>query len=270
MLLAIDIGNSNVTIGLIRDGALVATRRAATHAGAATDELELQLDGLLRLDESGLADVSAICLASVVPDLTAGMEDLAARRRIPILVASAGTIPMAVRVDRPAEVGPDRLVNALAAHRLYGAPAVIVDFGTATTFDAVGPDGAFVGGAIAPGLMLGGDALAARTASLPRVELRAPDRAIGRDTVSAMQAGIVLGYQALTAGLLSRIRAELAAPAGLAPRDVRAIATGGLSQAAWIRGLEGLDAVDPDLTLRGLAILHAEVTGGERIKLGRG
>ncbi len=263
MLLAIDIGNSNVTIGLIRDGALVATRRAATHAGAATDELELQLDGLLRLDESGLADVSAICLASVVPDLTAGMEGLAARRRIPILVASAGTIPMAVRVDRPAEVGPDRLVNALAAHRLYGAPAVIVDFGTATTFDAVGPDGAFVGGAIAPGLMLGGDALAARTASLPRVELRAPDRAIGRDTV-------VLGYQALTAGLLSRIRAELAAPAGLAPRDVRAIATGGLSQAAWIRGLEGLDAVDPDLTLRGLAILHAEVTGGERIELGLG
>lgn len=270
MLLAIDIGNSNVTIGLIRDGALVATRRAATHAGAATDELELQLDGLLRLDESGLADVSAICLASVVPDLTAGVESLAGRRRIPILVASAGTIPLAVRVDRPADVGPDRLVNALAAHRLYGAPAVIVDFGTATTFDAVAPDGAFVGGAIAPGLMLGGDALAARTASLPRVELRAPDRAIGRDTVSAMQAGIVLGYQALTAGLLARIRAELAAPAGLAPRDVRAIATGGLSQAPWIRGLEGLDAVDPDLTLRGLAILHAEVTGGERIELGLG
>ncbi len=105
MLLAIDIGNSNVTIGLIRDGALVATRRAATHAGATTDELELQLDGLLRLDESGLADVSAICLASVVSDLTAGMEGLAARRRIPILVASAGTIPLAVRVDRPALAG---------------------------------------------------------------------------------------------------------------------------------------------------------------------
>jgi type III pantothenate kinase len=270
MLLAIDVGNSNVTVGLVRDGALVTTRRAATRTGATTDELELQLDGLLRLDESGLADVSAFCLSSVVPAITAGMEALAARRGIPLLVASAGTVPIPVRVERPAEVGADRLVNALAAHRLYGVPAVVVDFGTATTFDAVAPDGAFVGGAIAPGLTLGHDALAGRTASLPRVELRVPDRAIGRDTVSAMQAGIVLGYQGLTAALLSRIRAELAAPAGLAPRDVRAIATGGLSGAPWIRGLEGLDAVDPDLTLRGLAILHAEVTGGERIELGLG
>ena len=177
-------------------------------------------------------------------------------------------MPIAIRVDRPAEVGADRLVNALAAHRIYGAPAVVVDFGTATTFDAVAPDGAYVGGAIAPGLELGLEALAERTAQLPRVQLRLPDRAIGRDTVSAIQSGAVIGYQALAAGLLARIREELAAAAGISPREVRAILTGGLSQAPWVKSLEGIDAIDPELTLRGLAILHAEVAGGEPIELG--
>jgi type III pantothenate kinase len=145
---------------------------------------------------------------------------------------------------------------------------VVVDLGTATTFDCVAADGAYVGGAIAPGLELGLDALAARTAKLPRIELRAPERAIGRDTVSAMQSGTVFGYQALTAGLLARIRRELADQAGVAPDEVRAILTGGLSAAPWASALEGIDAIDPELTLRGLAILHAEVTGGQRLELG--
>jgi type III pantothenate kinase len=268
MLLAIDIGNTNITTGLIRDGAVLATRRAATRATDTADELELLLDGLLRLDEASFTDISSIVLASVVPSFVASVEAIAARRGARLLVASAGTVPIAIRVDRPAEVGADRLVNALAAHRIYGAPAVVVDFGTATTFDAVAPDGAYVGGAIAPGLELGLEALAERTAKLPRVVLRVPDRAIGRDTVSAIQSGAVIGYQALAAGLLARIREELAAAAGISPRDVRAILTGGLSQAPWVRGLEGIDAIDPELTLRGLAILHAEVAGGEPIELG--
>ena len=270
MLLAVDIGNTNITIGLVRDGALLATRRATARDGSTVDEVELLLDGLLGLDEARLAQISAICLASVVPSLGQAVEEVAARRRLRILVASAGTVPIPIRVDRPTDVGADRLVNALAAVRLYGAPAVVVDFGTATTFDVVSADGAYVGGAIAPGLELGLDALAARTAKLPRVALRAPDRAIGRDTVSAIQSGAILGYQALAAGLLARIRSELAATTGIAPRDVRAILTGGLSQAPWIAALEGIDAIDPDLTLRGLAILHAEVAGGEPIELGLG
>jgi type III pantothenate kinase len=177
-------------------------------------------------------------------------------------------VPLPVRTERPDEVGADRLVNALAAARLYGTPAVVVDLGTATTFDCVGADGAFVGGAIAPGLELGLDALAAGTAKLPRVDLRTPDRAIGRDTVGAIQAGAVLGHQALVAGLLDRIRHELADAAGSAARDVRVILTGGLSAAPWAGDLEGVDAIDPDLTLKGLAILHAEVAGGERLELG--
>jgi type III pantothenate kinase len=268
MLLAIDIGNTNVTTGLFGGGRLVAVRRAATSRHATADELELLLDGLLRLDGATFADVAAITCASVVPSLTAATEAVAARHDRSCLIATAGTIPIAVRVDRPDEVGADRLVNALAAQRIHGTPAVVVDFGTATTVDAVAADGAYVGGAIAPGLELGLEALAARTAKLPRIELRTPDRAIGRDTVSAMQAGTIFGYQALAAGLLARVRRELADASGIAASDVLAILTGGLSAAPWVQSLEGIDAIDPDLTLKGLAILHAEVSGGERLELG--
>lgn len=268
MLLAVDVGNTNLTIGLVRDGRVAAVRRAATPGGASADELELLLAGLVGLDDASLDGLTAVACASVVPSLTAALEVVSARRGLPCLVAGAGTVPIAIRVDRPSEVGADRLVNALAAQRLHGAPAVVVDFGTATTVDAIAADGAYVGGAIAPGLELGLEALAARTAKLPRIELRAPDRAIGRDTVSAMQAGAVLGHQALAAGLLARVRRELADGAGIPPGDVRAILTGGLSAAPWVRGLEGIDAIDPDLTLKGLAILHAEVGGGEPLELG--
>src|SRR6478752_7380504 len=238
MLLALDIGNTNVTVGLFRAGALLATRRAATNPRATTDEVEFLLDGLLRLDGIAIADLDAIALASVVPILTGAVEMIAERRDRPLLVASAGTVPLAVRVDRPDDVGADRLVNALAAARLHGTPAVVVDFGTATTLDCVASDGAYVG------------------------------RAIGRDTVSAMQSGTIFGYQALAAGLLSRVRAELADANDVTPADVRAILTGGLSAAPWARSLEGIDAIDPDLTLKGLAILHAEVGGGEPLRLG--
>jgi type III pantothenate kinase len=268
MLLALDIGNTNLTTGVFRAGALLATRRAATNARGTTDELEVLLDGLLRLDGFGLADVEAIALASVVPTVSGAVETIAARRDQPLVVAGPGTIPLPIRVDRPGEVGADRLVNALAAGRLYGTPAVVVDFGTATTLDCIAADGAYVGGAIAPGLELGLEALSARTAKLPRIELRAPDRAIARDTVSAMQSGTIFGYQALATGLLRRVRDELADANGVRPDEVHAILTGGLSAAPWAKSLEGVEAIDPELTLKGLAILHAEVGGGEPLELG--
>jgi type III pantothenate kinase len=267
VLLAVDIGNSNITLGLFRAGELVAQRRAGTHARQTPDELEHTLGALLALDDASLADVSAIVAASVVPSLTATLETVAARHERPLLAASAGTVPIAVRVDRPGDVGADRLVNALAAGRLHGTPAVVVDLGTATTFDCVGIDGAYVGGAIAPGLELGLDALAAKTAKLPRVELRTPDRAIGRDTVTSIQSGAILGYQALVTGLLARIRDELAEQTGVERGAVHTILTGGLSAAPWARGVTGVDSIEPDLTLRGLAILHAEVSAGRQVEL---
>jgi type III pantothenate kinase len=267
MLLAVDIGNSNVTIGSFRNGSLVAVRRASTPRSGSADELELLVEGLLRLDDAAFADVSAVVAASVVPAVSAALETVTARRDRPLLLAGAGTVPIPIRVDRPGEVGADRLVNALAAARLHGTPAIVVDLGTATTFDCLASDGAFVGGAIAPGLELGLDALATRTAKLPRVELRAPDHAIGRDTVSAIQSGAVLGYQALVSGLLTRIRRELADAGDIAPADVHVVLTGGLSRLPWAASLDGVEAIDPDLTLKGLAILHAEVAGGQPLQL---
>jgi type III pantothenate kinase len=158
-------------------------------------------------------------------------------------------------------------VNVLAAARLHGTPAVVVDLGTATTFDCLAQDGAFVGGAIAPGVDLSLGALASGTARLPRVELRAPDRAIGRDTAAAIQSGTVLGHVAMVNGLLGRIRRELADAADVAAAEVNVILTGGLSNAPFATAIEGVTVIDPDLTLKGLAILHAEVAGGTPLEL---
>ena len=260
MWLAINVGNTNVKFGLIRDGDVSATRRAETRPEATADEVEWLLDELLGLDGRSLADVDGLVLASVVPPYGRALTAVAERRGIPLLEATPETIPVPVRVARPAEVGADRLVNALAVQRLYGSPAIVVDFGTATTFDAVAADGAYVGGAIAPGLELGLAALAERTAQLPRVEAAAPRAAIGRDTVSAMRSGAVFGHIGLARELLARITDELEQDA--AGNRVRIVLTGGLSSASWFRELPGVDAVDPDLTLKGLALLHAGVTAG--------
>ncbi len=261
MLLAIDVGNTNLRLGTARDGVLGGTRRAATAPATTPDELEILLEGLLGLDGRSLADIASIALASTVPELVAATESVAARRSIQCVAASAGTVPFPVRVERPGDVGPDRLVNAFAAAHLYGTPAVVVDCGTATTFDAVDHAGAFIGGAIAPGLALGLEALAARTARLPRVEPRLPDGPIGRDTAAAIRVGAVLGHRAMIEGLLARMRRELAGAAGVAPHDVRVVLTGGLSALPWARTVDGVDAIDADLTLRGLVLFHRAVTG---------
>jgi type III pantothenate kinase len=257
MLLVCDVGNTNVTIGLARGGELLVQRRAASRRDLSPDELEALFEGLLALDGRGLADVEAMTVASVVPAWSAALASVAGRRGLPLLEAGAANVPIPIRVDRPSEVGADRLVNAFAAGRLYGRPSIVVDFGTATTLDVVAADGAYIGGAIAPGLELGLEALAARTAKLPRIELRRPERVIGRDTVSAMQAGTVIGYLGLAAELILRTREELAASGDGA--NPRVILTGGLSRAPWVEDLAGVDTIDPDLTLRGLILLHAAV-----------
>ena len=255
MLLALDVGNTNITLGIVRDGVVGAARRAPTRPSATVGEMDLLLDGLLGLDGVTLAEVREIAVASVVPAVTDTITSLAGARDISLLVASAATVPLPVRVERPDEVGADRLVNALAAARLYGTPAIVVDFGTATNFDVVAADGAFIGGAIAPGLELGIEALAARTAKLPRIQLAKPVRAIGRDTVSAMQSGAVIGYVGLVKELIGAIRAELALDSA---ERAQVILTGGLSAAPWAADIPDVDAIDVQLTLRGLALLHAE------------
>jgi len=256
VLLVLDAGNTNLTLalaGTADPASLGPLRRALSQRDITADELELTVAGLLRLDGRSLADVTRIAAASVVPAYDEALETLAARRHLPLMQASAASVPIPVRVERPAEVGADRLVNAFAAGRLYGCPAIVLDFGTATTLDVVAADGAYIGGAIAPGLELGLEALAERTAKLPRIELQRPAHAIGRDTVSAMQAGAVLGYLGLTRELIARTREELVAESG--PLPVHVILTGGLANAPWVEGLEDVEAIDPALTLKGLVLL---------------
>ena len=258
MLLVVDIGNSNLTVGLVVDGALTGSRRATTPRTATADELELLLAGLLELEGRRIGELDAVAVASVVPLISEALAEVVERRGITLLEATADTVPIDVRVAQPFEVGADRLVNALAVQRLYGMPAIVIDFGTATTFDVVARDGAYLGGAIAPGLELGLEALAERTAKLPRIELHMPERAIGTDTESAMRSGAVNGYIGLTRELLERLRTELASTESVEPSSIRTVVTGGLAGQPWVAEIPGIDAIDLDLTLKGLAILYEE------------
>jgi type III pantothenate kinase len=262
MRLVIDAGNSTLAVGLARGDELERTARLPIGQAADAGTLESALDEALGTD--AFDPTGAVVLASVVPAATAAVTALAERRGLAVLVAGPATIPIEVRVARPEQVGPDRLVNAFAAARLHGVPAVVVDAGTATTWECVEADGAFVGGAIAPGLELGLRALAERTALLPRISFDLPTTAIGTDTASAIRAGTVLGHAALVSGLTRRIVAELAARCGIPASAVRTVLTGGLAATAWAGAVDGFEVRDPDLTLRGLALLRVPAATSAR------
>jgi type III pantothenate kinase len=263
MLLSLDVGNTNLTVGMTNieepTGFIGEGRIATSPRDITADGFEALLGRLLGLEGRPL---EAIVMASVIPAWSAAALEVAARHGIPFLEATAETVPIPIRVDRPSEAGADRLVNAFAAGRLHGTPAIVVDFGTATTLDVVASDGAYIGGAIAPGLQLGLDALASRTAKLPRIELAAPTRVIGTDTLSAMRSGAVIGHVGLASELIHRTRAELAAQSPEGSR-IHVILTGGLSNEPWAKEIRGIDSIDPLLTIRGLVLLYAE-TGSTR------
>ena len=253
VILAIDVGNTNMRVGLVRGGDVTAARRAPTRGNRSAAHLATTLGALLAEDGVALTDVESIFVASVVPKVTAALHELAAERGIRLVSADHTTIPIAIRVDNPAAVGNDRLVNAYAAGLLHGMPVIVIDLGTATTLDVVAPDGAFLGGAIAPGLGLGLEALSEHTAQLPQVALELPDKAIGTDTVSAMLSGAVLGYFGLVKELVRRIRAEMGAA------KPKVVLTGGLSALSWAQSIPSVDIIDPLLTLRGLALLERDL-----------
>jgi type III pantothenate kinase len=257
-LLAADIGNSNTGIGLFEDGMLVSSWSAETDARATDDELAATVAGLLALDGHRLDDFEEAALACVVPPLVPRWTRMLARRaRIQPVIVDAAALDgiLAIEIDRPAEAGADRLVNALAAREEFGGPAIVVDLGTSTNFDVVSADGAYVGGAIAPGLGISIDALVGRTSKLPRIELARPPHAIGTNTVAAMQSGTVNGYIGLLSGLLAATRGELTERS---PRDARVtvIATGGFALQPWLAEVPGIDRVEPELTLRGIRYAH--------------
>jgi type III pantothenate kinase len=249
VLLTIDIGNTNITLG-IYDGEKLGPRwRLATNHDRMPDEYGIQFVGLLAHAGLSKDGITGICLASVVPPLT-GKIIQACREYLhgnPLVVDAGVKTGVRIRYEDPKAVGADRIADAAAVQRLYGGPACVVDFGTATTFDAISKDGDYLGGAIAPGIGIAAEALFARTAKLPRVDLQRPPTAIGRNTVHAMQSGLLFGYVSLVEGMVSRFRKELGA-------DMKVIGTGGLAEiiAAETNVIQHLA---PWLTLDGLRII---------------
>ncbi len=250
MLLAIDIGNTNVILGIFKDTELRATWRIATGIHRMVDEYAVLLLSLLHQQGLDVPNVTKIALCSVVPPLTAIFEELCQRyfHVSPLVVRAGVKTGVRIRLDNPAEAGADRIVDAAAAHHLYGGPVIIVDFGTATTFDTVSREGDYLGGAIAPGLSTAAESLFTRAAMLPRVELTRPERAIGTSTIAAMQSGIVFGYVGLIEGIIARIQQELGEKA-------RVVATGGYA-GLIAKETPVIDVVNLDLTLIGLRLIY--------------
>jgi type III pantothenate kinase len=249
MLLTIDIGNTNLTLGLYQGSSLNHHWRLSTEHGRMPDEYGLQFLGLLEHIKVQVDQLEGICLSSVVPPLT-GQILQACQEYLhlkPFQVTAQVQTGVVIRYDDPSAVGTDRIADAAAVVSLYGGPACVVDFGTATTFNAITAAGEYLGGAITPGVGIAADALFHHTAKLPRVNLQPPPAAIGRNTLHAMQSGLLLGYVSLTEGMISRFRLELG-------NEMKVIATGGLAE--LIAGqTQAIDIVAPWLTLDGLKII---------------
>ncbi len=251
MLLVMDVGNTNTVLGVYDATRLVANWRLTTVRDRTVDEYGILARNLLSLASIEVAAIDALIIASVVPPLNSVLEAMARAyfKMKPLFVEPGVKTGMPILYDNPQEVGADRIVNGVAAYERYKGAAVVVDFGTATTFDAISSRGEYLGGAIAPGLAISSEALFERAARLPRVDIRRPPRVIGRNTTHSLQAGLFYGYIALVQGILERMRQEMGEPA-------RAIGTGGLAAhlEAELRTL--LDDLDPNLTLEGLRIIH--------------
>jgi len=248
-LLCIDIGNTNIVLGTYQGRDLTAHWRISTDAQRMPDEYGMLIMQMLQHSGQHPRDTQSIALCSVVPPLTLSFEELCQRYfgRLPLVVGAGVKTGVRIRVDNPREVGADRIVNAAATYRKYGGPACVVDFGTATTFDAISPEGEYLGGAIAPGPLTSVEALFLRAAKLQRIEFVAPPRVIGTNTTHSMQSGTFLGYVSLVEGMIQRFRQELGP-------DMRVIATGGLAKEIAAH-TPMIEAVDLSLTLDGLRMI---------------
>jgi type III pantothenate kinase len=250
MLLVIDIGNTNIGMGIFEEDSLKATWRIDTGIRRMADQYGVLLLELLRHEGLDAKDVDKISLCSVVPTLTVVFGELAEKyfHHSPLVVGAGVKTGVRIRLDNPREAGADRIVNAAAAHHLYNCPVIIADFGTATTFDTVSGEGDYLGGAIAPGISTAAEALFTRTAMLPRVDFSRPSRAIATNTVDAIRTGLVFGYVGLVEGIIARLQAELAEKA-------KVIATGGFAEII-ARETPVIETVNQDLTLIGLRLIY--------------
>ena len=250
MLLAIDIGNTNVTIGIFDGDKIRATYRLSTHVSQMPDEYAVFILSLLRHRGIDTENIKEGAISCVVPPLLTTFNELFKRYFdiTPLAVGPGVKTGIRIRMDNPREVGSDRIANAAGAHSLYKGPVIVVGLGTATAFDTVSKEGDYLGGAVAPGLTIAAEALYTRTSALPRVELIRPKRAIGTNTIAAMQSGIIFGYAGLIDGIVTRIQKELGEKATV-------VATGGYASII-AKEAKVIDKVNPDLTLIGIKVIH--------------
>ncbi|MCD1261868.1 type III pantothenate kinase [Paenibacillus athensensis] len=250
MILVVDVGNTNIVLGLYEQRTLLHHWRISTNRSATVDEYGMLFHNLFQHSGIAFSQVEGVIISSVVPPLMFVMENLCLQylKRTPFIVGPGIKTGLNVRVDNPKEVGADRIVNAVAALELYGAPCIIVDFGTATTYDYIDASQQLVGCAIAPGIGISTEALYQKAAKLPRIELVKPKSVVGRNTVAAMQAGIIFGYVAQVDGIVERVKQEF----NVTPT---VIATGGLSELIASES-RTIQVVNPLLTLQGLQIIY--------------
>jgi type III pantothenate kinase len=260
MLLVIDVGNTNTVLGVYEGQVLRAHWRLSTNRGQTADEYGILIRNLFTLDAIQPSQIDAVMVASVVPPLNSVLEEMAAKYfHLKAVFLGPGTkTGMAIHYDNPQEVGADRIADAVAAFEKYGGPCVVVDFGTAITFDAISEKGEYLGGVIAPGVGISAEALFQQAARLPRVEIREPDRVIGTNTVGSMQSGLFYGAVGLVDGILDRLCAVLG-------EKTKVVATGG--QAALVAAASKYKPpVDPSLTLDGMRIIYERNLPGTRHK----
>ena len=258
MILAFDVGNTETTIGLFDGRTLVAHWRVMTDASRTPDEIGLELSGLLRSRDVAASAVTGAAIGSVVPPVTGPLAEacLTWLGVTAVVIDGRSALPIALDVDEPLTVGADRIINTLAASRIHHTDTIVVDLGTATTYDCITADGVFLGGVIAPGVRTSLDTLVRRTSKLPATELAAPARAIGKRTEDCIRAGVMFGSVDAIDGIVRRIKAEWPSP-----REPMVIATGGLAELVAPLCTE-VDLVEPYLTLEGLRLAHELLTAG--------
>jgi type III pantothenate kinase len=249
MLTVIDVGNTNTVLGIYRAEELIHHWRLSTERERTADEWGILIRTLLSLGEVTDGTISAIIISSVVPPARPALEEMAVRYFgvQPIFIEPTMDLGMPIRYNPPGDVGADRIVNAIAAFTAFGGPAIVVDFGTATTFDAISSKGEYLGGVITPGIGISAEALFLRAAKLPRVEIKPPARVIGDSTVSSMQSGLYWGYASLVDGILARMKGEL--------ENAYVVSTGGLAELISPACRE-IDSVDRNLTLEGMRLIY--------------
>lgn len=251
MILVVDVGNTNIVLGIYQGKELLHHFRISTSRQSTVDEYGVLIHNLFQMSNILVSEIEGVIVSSVVPPLVGVVEEMCRKyiKKAPLIVGPGIKTGLNLRYENPREVGADRIVNAVAAVEKYGGPLIVVDFGTATTFDCIDSHGNYLGGAIVPGIGIATEALVQRASKLPRVELEKPKKVIGRNTVHAMQAGIIFGYAGQVDGLVRRIKAEMASD------HVKVIATGGLAELIASE-TDSIDEIDSMLTLEGLRIIY--------------